>query len=80
MGVLLLDAAEAWLKKNDPAFKWKKRRRIDYPYLTERQTGYRIGFSNIIGKEIPCSNIMPLKDRLGFETKEEVMGLLGFMN
>jgi len=75
-----LDAAESWLKRNDPAFKWKRRKRIKYPYLTERQMRYRVGFSNIVGKEVPLSNIMPLKDRLGFKTEEEVVEFLELMN
>jgi len=47
-----LDKAEAWLRKNDPLYtKRKKRRKMEYPYLTKRQLFIRSR------TEIPVSNL-----------------------
>ena len=64
-----MDKAERWLKENDTMYQADERKRLEYPYLTERQVRHRVGSPNIVGKETACSNLYPLKLRLGFSDR-----------
>lgn len=64
-----MDKAERWLKENDPMYQADERKQLDYPYLTMRQIQHRSGSSNIVGKETACSNLYPLKLKLGFSDR-----------
>ena len=80
-----MDNTEKWLRENDPMYQPNERRRLDYPYLTERQIQHRCGSPNIIGKEIPSSNLYPLELRLGFSDRhgkadENVRQILSLMD
>jgi len=60
-----LDEAERWLKKNDPDFaNTKKRRNMEYPYLTNYQERYRLK------KDIPISSLWRIKDRIKVKQEE----------
>ena len=65
-----MDHAERWLKKNDPEYKAHNRKNLENPYLTEGQMKHRLGAPNVVGEEIPVSNIIPLKDELGFNDRD----------
>jgi len=66
-----MDEAEKWLQQNDPEFDAVKRKKIDYPYLRQRQMDERVGASNYPGKEIPLSNLDMFKDELGHSDRNQ---------
>ena len=64
-----MDKAELWLKNNDPCYEFTERKKLQHPYLTNSQMRHRIGASNCLGKEIPLTNILPLKGKLGIKDR-----------
>ena len=80
-----MDKAEKWLRENDPDYNAAERKYLEHPYLTERQLCHRIGSPNVIGKEVAGTNLLPLKQRLGFSDRhgkadEHVRQILSLMD
>ena len=65
------DAAERWLEENDSEHSPVKRRNLEYPYLSDHQMQERIGSSNVMGKEIPLSNLDMFKDEMGHSDRNQ---------
>ena len=65
------DAAERWLEENDPEHNPNKRKKLEYPYLSNHQMEERIGTAHLMGKELPLSNLDAFKEELGYSDRNQ---------
>ena len=64
----MVDAAELWLKENDPNFQdYTLRRKSEYPFHTSRQEFLRGQ------KETPVSNLRAVSHRIGLSSFESTL-------
>lgn len=61
-----MDSAELWLKENDPDFNYHRRKRLDYPFQTERQE------REVDEDEIPVSNLWSVRKRKNVKDYEAI--------